>query len=288
MTGPAIRALVVDDQPMARDRLVSLLALETDVEVVGVCAAGGEAVAAIRDAAPDLVFLDMQMPELDGLGVVEAVGVDRMPLTIFVTAFDEYAVRAFEAQAIDYLLKPFARPRFQQALERARRHLERHRQAELSGQLLSVVETLRARAVPGPRLMVKAAGRIVFVDVESIDWVEAEGNYARLHAGSDSHLVRQTMAELLVRLGDDRFARIHRSRIVNVARISELRVAGGGDYDVVLQSGVRLGLSRGCRDALERRLAAARPPRAERAVQTKGPAGWSLRALSRDVVESSR
>ncbi len=139
----------------------------------------------------------MQMPELDGLGVVEAVGADQMPLTIFVTAFDEYAVRAFEAQAIDYLLKPFARPRFQQALDRARRHLERHRRAELSGQLLSVVASLRARAVPGPRLMVKAGGRIVFVDIESIDWVEAEGNYVRLHAGADSHLMRQTMAELL-------------------------------------------------------------------------------------------
>ena len=258
MTDAAIRALVVDDQPLARERLVSLLALEADVDVVGVCAAGNEAVAAIHTAAPDLVFLDMQMPELDGLGVVEAVGADQMPLTIFVTAFDEYAVRAFEAQAIDYLLKPFARPRFQQALDRARRHLERHRRAELSGQLLSVVATLRARTVPGPRLMVKAGGRIVFVDIESIDWVEAEGNNARLHAGADAHLVRQTMAELLTRLGDDRFARIHRSRIVNVAKVSELRVAGGGDYDVVLHSGVRLGLSRSFREALQQRLAARR------------------------------
>jgi two-component system, LytTR family, response regulator len=261
MTAPAIRAVVVDDQPLARERLVGLLALESDIDLAGVCATGRDGVAVIREVRPDLVFLDMQMPELDGLGVVEAVGIDRMPLTIFVTAFDEYAVRAFEAQAIDYLLKPFARPRFQQALDRARRHLERHRRAELSGQLLSVVATLRARAEPGPRLMVKSGGRVVFVDVDSIDWAEAEGNYARLHAGTETYLLRQTMVDLLARLGPERFARIHRSRLVNVARVAELRVAGGGDYDVVLHSGLRLGLSRSFRDDLQHRLAAGPLPR---------------------------
>ena len=257
MTRP-IRALVVDDQPMARERLVSLLAREPDVEVIGSCGAGVEAVAAIRTTGPDLVFLDMQMPELDGLAVVETVGVDRMPLTIFVTAYDEYAVRAFDAQAIDYLLKPFARPRFQQALDRARRHLERQQRAALSDQLLSVVASLRGQPAPGPRLMVKSGGRIVFVDVDSIDWAEAEGNYVRLHAGSETHLLRQTMAELQSALGDDRFVRIHRSRLVNLARIAELQVSGGGECDVVLHSGLRLGVSRTAREPLQQRLAA--PP----------------------------
>ena len=259
MTG-VIRALVVDDQPMARARLVSLLGHEPDVEVIGTCAAGSEAVAAIQATGPDLVFLDMQMPELDGLAVVEAVGVERMPLTIFVTAYDEYAVRAFEAQAIDYLLKPFARPRFQQALERARRHLERQRRAALSEQLLSVVSALRGHAAPARRIMVKSSGRIVFVDLDGIDWAEAEGNYVRLHVGVESHLLRQTMAELQTTLGDDRFVRIHRSRLVNVARIDELRVHGGGDCDVILHTGVRLGVSRSARETLQQRLAT--PPSA--------------------------
>lgn len=258
MTG-AIRALVVDDQPMARDRLVSLLSGEPDVDLIGTCAAGSEAVAAIRATGPDLVFLDMQMPELDGLGVVEAVGAERMPLTIFVTAYDEYAVRAFEAQAIDYLLKPFARPRFQQALDRARRQLESRRRAALSEQLLSVVASLRRPAAPAPRIMVKSGGRIVFVDVDGIDWVEADGNYVRLHAGAESYLVRQTLADVLTTLGDGRFVRIHRSRLVNLGRVDELRVAGGGDCDVVLRSGIKLGVSRSAREGLQRRLAS--PPR---------------------------
>lgn len=257
MTAP-IRTLVVDDQPMARERLVALLRHEPDVELIGTCAAGAEAVTAIRTGGPDLVFLDLQMPELDGLAVVDAVGVERMPLTIFVTAFDEYAVRAFDAQAIDYLLKPFARPRFQRALDRARRHLENRHRAALSEQLLSVVASLRRPAAPGPRIMVKAGGRIVFLDVDGIDWAEAEGNYVRLHVGAESYLVRQTMVEVLTTLGETRFVRIHRSRLVNVGRIDELRVAGGGECDVVLRSGIRLGVSRTARESLQQRLAA--PP----------------------------
>jgi two-component system LytT family response regulator len=263
-----IRAVVVDDQPVARDRLVALLAEEPDITVVGTCATGVEAVASIRADRPDLVFLDVQMPELDGLGVVEAIGADQMPVTVFVTAYDEFAVRAFEAQALDYLLKPFARQRFAQALTRVRRTLAERRDAALAGRLLTAVSALRpAGSAPAPpanrRLMVRSAGRVAFVEVEAIEWVEAEGNYVRLHTATQSHLLRETMGDLLVRLGEDAFFRIHRSRIVNLSRVESLRVAGGGDYDVVLASGRVLGLSRGYRDALQRRLQSLPPRRPE-------------------------
>jgi two-component system, LytTR family, response regulator len=252
-----IRTLVVDDQPVARERIVSLLAVESDVEVVGECATGGEAVRAIRTLAPDLVFLDMQMPELDGLAVVDAIGSERMPYTIFVTAYDDYAVRAFDAQAIDYLLKPFARPRFARAVERARQRLQSRERAALTGELLQAVESMRGRQrSSSPRLVVKSGGRVLFVDLDQIDWVEAEGNYARLHVGADVHLVRETMTDLLVRLGDEGFARVHRSAIVNVSRVAELRTAPGGDYDVVLTTGAHVPLSRSCREAFQARLTA--------------------------------
>jgi two-component system LytT family response regulator len=259
MTG-RLRTLVVDDQPMARERLLSLLAMAGDVDVIGTCASGVEAVAFIRQHHPDLVFLDLQMPELDGLGVVEQVGVERMPVTIFVTAYDEYAVRAFDAQALDYLLKPFARPRFERALDRARKAIDESRRAATAGQLLQLVTELRRPVRPsGPRLMLRSGGRISFVDVAAIDWVEAEGNYARVHVGGDVHVVRETMTELLQRLGEGQFARVHRSAIVNLARVLELRVAAGGDYDVVLTTGTRVPLSRAARETLQARLAGASP-----------------------------
>jgi two-component system LytT family response regulator len=251
-----IRVVVADDQPMARERLLALLAEERDVEVVAAAASGSEAVAAVRRHAPDLVFLDMQMPELDGLGVIEEIGLDRMPTTIFVTAFDRYAVQAFEVHALDYLLKPFGRGRFQQALARAREHLARHRAGALTERLLRLVEELRGSpaGASGPRVLVRSSGRVSFVDVDDIDWIEAEGNYVRLHVGDSTHLLRETMSHLLSRLGEQRFFRIHRSRIVNVSRIKDILVAGGGDYEVLFHSGLRLGLSRSYRDALQERL----------------------------------
>jgi two-component system, LytTR family, response regulator len=248
-----IRVLVADDQPMARERLVSLLAAEPGVELAGVAASGPEAVDVIRHKAPDLVFLDLQMPGMDGFGVIEAIGVERMPATVFVTAYDEYAVRAFEVQALDYLLKPFGRQRFQSALERARRYLERERQGELAGRLSELLQSRRP-GDNGERLLVKSGGRVSFVDVDSIDWVEAEGNYVRLHCGDQVHLMRETMNGLIDRIGAKRFFRIHRSRIVNVKKVKELLIAGGGDYQVVLFDGTRLGLSRLYRDALEEQL----------------------------------
>ena len=247
-----IRVLVADDQPMARERLVSLLAAEPGVEVTATASSGPETVEVIRQSSPDLVFLDLQMPGMDGFKVIETIGVDRMPPTVFVTAYDEYAVRAFEVQAIDYLLKPFGRQRFQSALARARKHLERDRQGELAQRLSELLRTGRSETTE--RLLVKAGGRVSFVDIDSIDWVEAEGNYVRIHAGSQVYLMRETMNGLIARIGERQFFRIHRSRIVNIARVKELIIAGGGDYQVLLWDGTRLGLSRLYRDALQAQL----------------------------------
>jgi two-component system LytT family response regulator len=248
-----LRVFVADDQPMARERLVSLLAAEPGVELAGTAASGPEAVEGIRQSAPDLVFLDMQMPGMDGFKVIEAIGVEQMPPTVFVTAYDEYAVRAFEVQAIDYLLKPFGRHRLQSALSRARRHLEHERQREMAGRLAELLRTGRSTAA-NERLLVKSGGRVSFVDVDQIDWVEAEGNYVRMHAGDQVHVLRETMNNLLDRIGPQLFFRIHRSRIVNIRRVKELLIAGGGDYTVVLWDGTRLGLSRMYRDALQNQL----------------------------------
>jgi two-component system LytT family response regulator len=249
-----IRVFVADDQPMARERLVSLLAAEPGVELAGTAASGPEAVEGIRQSAPDLVFLDMQMPGMDGFKVIEAIGVEQMPPTVFVTAYDEYAVRAFEVQAIDYLLKPFGRHRFQSALSRARRHLEHERQREMAGRLAELLGTGKSTATTSQRLLVKSGGRVSFVDVDQIDWVEAEGNYVRIHAGDQVHVLRETMNNLLDRIGPQQFFRVHRSRIVNISRVKELLIAGGGDYTVVLWDGTRLGLSRLYRDALQEQL----------------------------------
>jgi two-component system LytT family response regulator len=248
-----IRVLVADDQPMARERLVSLLAAEPGVELAGTAASGPETIDCIRQGSPDLVFLDLQMPGMDGFKVIEAIGVERMPPTVFVTAYDEYAVRAFEVHALDYLLKPFGRQRFQSALARARRHLERERQGEMAGRLADLLSGRSAEST-GERLLVKSGGRVSFVDVDSIDWIEAEGNYVRLYAGDQVHLMRETMTALTERIGPKRFFRIHRSRIVNIKRVKELLIAGGGDYQVVLWDGTKLGLSRLYRDALQEQL----------------------------------
>ena len=249
-----IRTLIADDQPMARQRLTSLLSEEPDVELVAACASGSEAVSAIERHRPDLVFLDMQMPELDGFGVIAAVGPERMPSVVFVTAYDEFAVRAFDVHALDYLLKPFGRLRFQKALERAREHLTRERAGELAKRLVALVDEVRPAHPRADRIMVRSGARVVFVDVRSVDWVQAEGNYVRLHAGDESHLIRETMRGIEGRLGDAAFARIHRSRIVNVNRVRELRLAQTGEYEVMLRNGRALRVSRLYRDKLQERL----------------------------------
>ena len=249
-----IRTLVVDDEPMARERVMALLNQQPDIEVVGECADGAQAVSAIERLSPELVFLDVQIPVMDAFGVIRAVTPQRMPMVVFTTAYDEYALRAFEVHALDYLLKPFDGTRFQRALERARERLDRQRAGDLGRRLMAMVHDLKPEPPSQPdRLVVKSSGRIHFLRVDEIDWIDAAGNYVRLHVKGESHLFRETMNAIEQRLDGGRFVRIHRSHIVNIDRIKEL-LPGNGEHIVLLQNGVRLTLSRGYRDKLQQRL----------------------------------
>jgi two-component system, LytTR family, response regulator len=249
-----IRTLVVDDEPMGRERVLSLLQQEEDVEVIGECSDGTQAITAIQQHSPDLVFLDVQMPGANGFGVIDAVGADRMPNVIFVTAYDEYALKAFEYHALDYLLKPFNRDRFKETLKHARASLERRRAGDLGRRLLALVNDIKPDAPRLERLVVKSGGRVFFLRTDEIDWIEAAGNYVRLHLGEESHLFRETMNRMEGRLDVRRFVRIHRSRIVNTERIKELQPWFNGEYVVILRNGTRLTLSRGYRDRLQDQL----------------------------------
>lgn len=249
-----IKALVVDDEPLARERVVSLLKEEPGVELLGECRDGQEAIAAVRGLGPDLVFLDVQMPGVDGFQVLQAVGPDHMPVVVFVTAYDQHALRAFEVRALDYLLKPFDRERFRDALQRARTQIEQQETGDLGRRLLALVKDLRPAPPRADRVVVKSGGRLFFLKTEEIDWIEAAGNYAKLHVGSASHLLRETMISLEARLDPERFVRIHRSRIVNMERVQELQPWFNGEYVVILRNGTRLTLSRGYREKLQERL----------------------------------
>lgn len=249
-----IKVLVVDDEPLARERLTTLLTSEPDVELVGPARDGEEAITAIHDDSPDLVFLDVQMPQMNGFDVIEAVGSDKMPLVIFVTAYDQHALKAFQVRALDYLLKPFDRERFTDALQRARKQLEREETGDLGRRLLALVKDLRRDQPRSDRLVVKSGGRLFFLRADEIDWVEAAGNYVRLHVGPASHLLRETMNAIEGRLDPEKFFRIHRSRIVNMERIQELQPWLNGEYAVLLRTGTRLTLSRGYREKLQDRL----------------------------------
>lgn len=249
-----IRTLVVDDEPLARERLTALLAAEADIEVVGQCRDGEEAVTAIVDHTPDLVFLDVQMPALNGFEVIEAVGSEKMPLIIFVTAYDQHALKAFQVRALDYLLKPFDRERFQDALQRARTQIQREETGDIGRRLLALVKDLRRDQPKTDRLVVKSGGRLFFLRTDEVDWIEASGNYVRLHVGPVSHLLRETMNAIEGRLDGEKFFRIHRSRIVNMERIQEMQPWLNGEYAVLLRTGTRLTLSRGYREKLQERL----------------------------------
>jgi two-component system LytT family response regulator len=254
MTDGRIRVLVADDEPLARERLRTLLAREDGLEIVAECPNGTDAIESIGKLQPDLVFLDVQMPGATGFEVIEAVGPMRMPLVIFVTAFDHYALRAFDVHALDYLLKPFDRERFQQALGRARQQLERRQNGDLERRLLELVQDLKPAAQRLERFVVKSGGRVFFVRAEEIDWIEAAGNYVKLHVGADAHLFRETMNTLESRLDSDVFFRIHRSHIVNIERVKELQPWFNGEYVVFLRNGARLTLSRGYREKLQERI----------------------------------
>ncbi len=257
-----IAALIVDDEPLARDCVRIALEDHPSIRVVGECPDGESAVEAIRELAPDLVFLDVQMPGMDGFDVIEEVGVELMPVVVFVTAYDQHALKAFEIHAADYVLKPFDDDRFSTSVEHAVERVRQSDAAALSRTLAGVL-----RELPGPlqsdaagsrwatRIMVKDRDSIRFVQVDEIDWLEGAGNYVRVHAGSASHLIRATLAGLCERLDPRRFVRIHRSTIVNVDRIREVQPWAGGDYVAILHDGETLKVSRSYRDDLLKPLA---------------------------------
>ncbi len=246
-----IRTVIVDDEPLARRGIRAHLKEERDVEIIAECSNGREAVHVIKEQAPDLVFLDVQMPELDGFGVLEALNVEHLPSIIFVTAYDKYALRAFEVHALDYLLKPFDTERFTRAMERARAQIERRSISDLSHRLQSLIDDLRTNQKYAERLVIKSAGRIFFLGVEELDWIEAADNYVRLHSGGDTHLLRETMNSLESRLDPGQFLRVQRSAIINVRRIKELHPLFRGEYEIVLHNGTRLTSGRGYRDRLQ-------------------------------------
>lgn len=246
------RVLIVDDEPIARRHLRVYLEREDDFEVVGEAGSGRRAVTAIRERRPDLVFLDVQMPELDGFGVLARLLPGRLPAIVFVTAFDEYAVRAFRVQALDYLLKPFDDVRFAETLERTRRHLERPALEALAERLDGLARHTSGWTRPLQRLAVKVRGESIVVKTDAIDWIEAQANYVRLHCGRDSYLVRRSLSSLEKALDPFQFARVHRAAIVNADRIRRLVPWSHGDMRITLADGTELSLSRRYRDRLER------------------------------------
>lgn len=257
-----IRTLIVDDEPLARRNLRLLLEQDPQIEILEECRNGREAVKAIQNLSPDLIFLDIQMPEMDGFDVLASVGAEQIQSIIFVTAFDQYALKAFEVHALDYLLKPFDDARFRRALQAAKSQIEQRQLNHLSKKLLALLEERESHREPVKhktyltRLMIKLANRVVLLKVAEIDWIEADGNYAKLHVGRKAHLLREKMHDLEAQLDPEKFVRIHRSAIVNLDRIKEMHPHFNGDYIVVLEDGSQLKLSRTRREQLESRLKA--------------------------------
>lgn len=235
--GRTIRALIVDDEPLARGNISVLLREHPEIEIIGECGSGSEALGEIRVSRPDLLFLDVQMPECDGFDVIEMLGNDAPPAVIFVTAYDRYALRAFETGALDYLLKPFDNARFELAIARAKQRIGGH-----SGE-----QRLE-------RVVVKNAGEICFVKISDIDWIEAADYYACLHVGAKNHLLRRSLSDLEEELDPKQFCRVHRSGIVNLDRVRSLKLHADGEYEVLLENGSRVRLSRRYRKGLEDRM----------------------------------
>ena len=250
---PLIRVLLVDDESLAREMLREMLQDDPQVTIVGESCNGHEALEAIRTHSPDLIFLDVQMPELGGFEVLEALGKE-IPRVIFVTAYDQYAVRAFEVHALDYLLKPFDQERFDISWQRARAQILRERDGGRDQRILALLEEMKAGNKYLERLVIKASGRIYFLETAEIDWIEAEGNYVSVHSAKKSHLLRETISSLEAQLDPKKFLRIHRSSIVRIDRIQELQPWFHGEYRIILQNGTQLTLSRNYRDRLQEAL----------------------------------
>ena len=245
-----IGVLIVDDEPLARERIRDLLAGDPEAEIIAECSNGKEAVTAIKQLSPDLVLLDIEMPEKDGFSVLDAIPAEQMPVVIFVTAYDQYAVRAFEVYALDYLLKPFDRERFERAMNRAKTQVLAERNGEVTRRILAALNEIRNRPMYLERLVIKTNGHVFFLKTDEIDWIEAEGNYVRLHTSKESHLLRDTISALEGQLDPKKFLRVHRSAIVNIDRVQEMQPWFHGEYRIILHGGAQLTLSRSYREKL--------------------------------------
>jgi two-component system, LytTR family, response regulator len=250
MKNAPIRALIADDESLARKFIRQMLKDDHDVEIVGECSNGREAVAMIKKQNPDLVFLDVQMPEMDGFAVLESVGTARLPEIIFATAYEQYAIRAFELHALDYLLKPFDQARFKDAIKHAKERFRSERRNEGQTQISALLESIKNKPQYLDRLMIKAAGRITFLSIDEIIWIEADDKYVHLHTGKIAPMVRQTLSAMETQLDPKKFRRVHRSAIVNVGRIKELQPLFSGEHSILLEDGTKLTLSRNYKDKL--------------------------------------
>lgn len=250
MAQPKIRALVADDELLARKFIRRILKQDPDVELIAECSDGAEAVAMIRKEKPDLVFLDIQMPEMNGFAVLDAVKLDHLPEIIFTTAYEAYAIRAFELHALDYLLKPFDQIRFKAALRYAKERFHSRQDETKRLQIGTLLESIRAQQQYLDRIIIRADGRITFLHVREIDWLEADDKYVHLHTGKATRMVRQTLTAMESQLDPKKFLRVHRSTIVNVDRVKELQPLFNGEHSVILEDGTRLTLSRKYKDKL--------------------------------------
>ncbi len=247
-----IRVLVVDDEPLAREKIRGMADDDPEIRIVGECSNGAEAIEAIQAMQPDLLLLDVQMPEVGGFAVLEALRDEpSLPPVIFITAYDHYAVRAFEVHALDYLLKPFDRERFRAAMERAKKQIRRDPDNGIDARIIALLEQIKEPQRYSERLVVKTGGRVFFLNTDEIDWIEAEGNYVSIHTGAKAYLLRETISSLETQLDPREFVRIHRSAIVRLDRIKELQPWSHGEYHVILHDGTQLTLSRSYRDKLQ-------------------------------------
>jgi two-component system LytT family response regulator len=250
----SIRVVIADDEALASQQIRDFLRKFDDCELVGTCADGREAVQVIQDKKPDLLFLDIEMPELNGFQVLQEIQSGNVPVVVFVTAYDKYAIQAFEAHALDYLLKPFDFERFERTLIRAKKQIVSSRNGELSEKLLAMLESRKSQPKFLDRLAIKSRGRVIFLRTDEITWVEAAGNYLELHTGKESHLIREPISDFEQRLNPEQFIRIHRSCIVNLEFIKELQPGFGGEYLVIMNDGQQLTASRGYRERLQQLL----------------------------------
>src|SRR5438094_8297581 len=255
MKNPPIRALIADDEALARKFIRRMLKDDRDFEIIGECANGKETVATIRKERPDVVFLDVQMPEMDGLAVLESIGIEWLPEIIFTTAYEQYAIRAFELHALDYLLKPFDQARFKDAIKYAKERFRSERHNDGRMQISALLENIKNKPQYLERLVIKAGGRITFLRADEINWIEADDKYVHLHTGKARPMVRQTLTAMETQLDPTKFRRVHRSAIVNVERIAELQPLFGCEFSILCQAGTKLTLSRTYRDKLIERLA---------------------------------